>query len=539
MFTVDNKPFFSLGGQLHNSTSYRRDDMDKAISALKLINANTMASPVMWEVFEKTEGCYDYEQIDMLVDVARKNDLKLIVLWFGSWKNGMSHYLPQWIKRDKRRFCFVRSSQGEIIRNISALCAEAQAADQRAFCALMDHIRKIDEEQKTVLAVQVENEPGIIGCARDHSPLGEELFAKPVPCELLKMLPETSSAYADWKKHDLVEGGCWEKTFGMYADEYFTAFHTAKYIEKIAKCGKEIYNIPLYTNVWLQDMYWGIPGASYPSGGPVERTLDIWKLLTPSLFAIAPDIYVSNMNRYNHICKSYSRSDNPLYIPESYPANSNTYSMFRAVADYGTIGFHTFAVDTLVGEDGKPNELECGPFIESMRTLSYAIPLLENPRGQMVAVVQEEFTAQQLVDFGDYVGMVKFYRPNANQSAIDHTAGPFDTFHRVADPTELSKLAVRGRGLINYRGNGEFFLTGSGYRLLLARKRELSLMNSNLSANEWMLTRHWEYLSVEEGRLDRMMNWHPSRVRNGDETDGGAWVAGDVGLVRIIMDSEG
>ena len=48
--------------------------------------------------------------------------------------------------------------------------AEANlAADARAFTALMAYLRRVDGEHCTVILVQVENEVGMLGSARDHS----------------------------------------------------------------------------------------------------------------------------------------------------------------------------------------------------------------------------------------------------------------------------------------------------------------------------------------------------------------------------------
>ena len=51
----------------------------------------------------------------------------------------------------------------------------------------MRRIREVDTAQ-TVLMMQVENEPGLLGAARDRSALAEAAFAAPVPAELLAYL---------------------------------------------------------------------------------------------------------------------------------------------------------------------------------------------------------------------------------------------------------------------------------------------------------------------------------------------------------------
>ena len=44
--------------------------------------------------------------------LVRENNLKLVLLWFGSWKNSMSCYAPGWVKKDFRRFPRTRDRNG-------------------------------------------------------------------------------------------------------------------------------------------------------------------------------------------------------------------------------------------------------------------------------------------------------------------------------------------------------------------------------------------------------------------------------------------
>ena len=35
---------------------------------------------------------------------ARKHGQRLVLLWFGSWKNGVSSYAPVWVLKGTKRF---------------------------------------------------------------------------------------------------------------------------------------------------------------------------------------------------------------------------------------------------------------------------------------------------------------------------------------------------------------------------------------------------------------------------------------------------
>jgi len=43
---------------------------------------------------EPEEGKFDFSSIDTTISLARKYDLKLIFLWFATWKNGVMDYAP-------------------------------------------------------------------------------------------------------------------------------------------------------------------------------------------------------------------------------------------------------------------------------------------------------------------------------------------------------------------------------------------------------------------------------------------------------------
>ena len=86
-------------------------------------------------------------------------------------------------------------------------------------------------------------------------------------------------------------------TFGFRGYEYREAWSIAKYIDSIAAAGKNLLNVPMYTNAWLGGDGLQVPGF-YPAGGPIAALLDIWKAATPHLDTLAPDIYVRHPERF-------------------------------------------------------------------------------------------------------------------------------------------------------------------------------------------------------------------------------------------------
>jgi hypothetical protein len=174
---VDGRPFVMLAGELHNSSASSLNYMEPMWEKLVALNLNTVPATVSWELVEPHEGKFDFSLVDGLIEGAGAHDLKLVFLWFASWKNAWSTYVPEWIKKDLDRFPRAQDKAGRNTGAITPLSAEAMKADARAFTALMRRIRKIGEGRYTVLMMQIENETGILGNSRDFSPLADKLFA--------------------------------------------------------------------------------------------------------------------------------------------------------------------------------------------------------------------------------------------------------------------------------------------------------------------------------------------------------------------------
>src|SRR5450759_4690334 len=94
---VDDAPFLMLGAQVHNSSAWP-GMLPKVWPAMEYLNVNTVEIPVYWEQFEPRQGQYDHSVIDTLLAEARQHRVRLVLLWFGTWKNGSQHYMPEWMK---------------------------------------------------------------------------------------------------------------------------------------------------------------------------------------------------------------------------------------------------------------------------------------------------------------------------------------------------------------------------------------------------------------------------------------------------------
>jgi Domain of unknown function (DUF5597)/Beta-galactosidase len=483
---VDDQPFLMLGGELHNSSSSSLDYMKPIWPELRQMNLNTVVTPVSWELIEPEEGKFDFTIVDGLIRGARENNLHLVFLWFGSWKNSMSSYTPAWVKTNEQRFPRAEGSDGRGVEILSAFSDANCTADSQAFATLMKHIREFDGHKHTVIMVQVENEIGMIPEARDHSAIPNQLFSEPVPKELMDYLQQHRDALIPefsqvWEKAGSRTSGTWEEVFGpgIGTEEMFTAWYYARYTDRVAAAGKAEYPLPMYVNAALIRPGWK-PGV-YPSGGPLPHLMDIWRAGAPHVDILSPDIYFPNFQDW---CEKYYRSGNPLFIPETRPVPAN---LLYALGQFDAMGVSPFGIED---EFSKPHTNT--PSIEqTYKTLAALSPLiLENQgRGTMAGVWLDQSNQTRKVTLGNYT----FH------FAHDYTWPYSSGFHQTNEWPRLG-------GLIISTGPDKYIVAGCGLVV-------------TFSSNEPEKTKAG-ILSIDEENLVNG-HWVDGRRLNGDENHQG------------------
>lgn len=74
---VNERPFISLAGEVHNSSSSSLEYMNKNVwERLVYFNCNTAVIPVSWELIEPLEGTFDFTLVQGLIEGARKHNLE-------------------------------------------------------------------------------------------------------------------------------------------------------------------------------------------------------------------------------------------------------------------------------------------------------------------------------------------------------------------------------------------------------------------------------------------------------------------------------
>lgn len=383
---VDGEPFLIVGGELHNSSASSVAAIARSFATTAALGVNTILAPVAWEQFEPDEGSFDTTLVDAMLATARRLGVRLVLLWFGSWKNGMSTYAPAWVKLDQARFPRAET-HARRVEVLSPFCEAARDADAAAFAALMAHLAAVDSEQQTVLMVQVENEVGLLGDARDRSTPAERAWGEPVPAAVLDAVAAHPDlpAHEAWRAAGGRREGTWAQVFGDGPEggEAFMAAAYAAYVEHVAAAGRVAYDLPLYVNAWLAvpsmigeiidraiearkaageevdeaalnaakaafAVEGGVRPGAYPSGGPVVRVAPIWQALAPTLDLLAPDIYAADAEP---ILAQHAAASGRLFIPECRRSLDGIAVMFSAVGVHGAIGCCPFGIDSLDADD--------------------------------------------------------------------------------------------------------------------------------------------------------------------------------------------
>jgi hypothetical protein len=492
---VDGRPYLILGGQIHNSSAWP-SELSQVWESMAALHANTVEAPVYWEQLEPQQGHFDFAIVDQILEGARAHGLHVVLLWFGTWKNGNMHYVPAWVKSDSKRFPHTIRPDGEPIDVLSPHSRNTLEADKTAFVALMRHLKQIDGESHTVLLIQVENESGNIGSVRDNSAEANRIFAGQVPADLL-----TATAK---------QPGTWSQIFGAEADEIFQAYHQAKYINEIAAAGKNEFDIPCYINVWidypaaqLPQRQLDEPGIGYPSGGAVQKLVGLWRTLAPSIDIIGPDIYTDDSPFYRQTIQTYRRADNPLWIPETGRDDRFGKFFFYALGQ-GAIGFSPFGVDqtgwNILGDQPwkshSVNFALIGPMSREIASLEF--------EGKVKTAVEEPGQPTQEIDFGEWQATVAFGFPQPDGRRAPGTKD------------------AHGAALIAELGPNEFLVTGID-----------SSVTFHLRGRQpWS---HSQVLTAEQGIYDTGV-WKKLRLWNGDETDRGLCFYQKPEVVRITMD---
>ncbi|WP_338540632.1 DUF5597 domain-containing protein [Paenibacillus tundrae] len=492
---VDNKPYIALAGEIHNSSASDLDYMrDNVWPNLRGLHLNTVIAPVYWELVEPNPGEFDFELVEGIIEQAREENVRLVLLWFGLWKNGVSSYVPAWVKRNKETYFRTAYRNQTTSDTISPLCEEAIKADANAFRQFMSHLKKVDSDHHTVIMVQMENEIGFLGSDRDYSDAANERFNLLIPDEVGAIFGKE---------------GTWKEAFGYDAEEYFMAYHYAQAVELIASNGIEEYPLPVFVNAWLEQFPWN-PG-SYPSGGPIAKVIPIWKATAPSICLYAPDIYVEN---FTEVCEEYtSGNENPLFIPEARRDVASVAKVFYAFGKYNALCYSPFGIEDFLAPPKEDSDYDPSVLIS-----------LNIDFSAFDATGTGSYLAQSYKLLSNMLGVIQKNRGTGKMTGFFQNNEPgcilsFSKYNlKVTYKLKKDGKPLSG-GLVIEANDNEFFVVGIGFSVEFLPKE--GDYNS-------------EYVRIEEGTFVQD-EWVRGRVLNGDEAAYGFSIGSRPSALRVEL----
>ena len=495
---VGGRPFYMRGGELGNSSSSSIEYMKPVWEKLARMNLNTVLMPVYWELVEPEEGKFDFGLVDQNILEARRLNMKIVPLWFASWKNSMSCYAPAWVKTNQKRFPRSESRDRKGMEIMSPFADENAAADARAFRAFMRHLKEFDARENTVIMVQVENEIGMIPDSRDRSAVADKLFGGQVPPDLMNYLAQNREKLipeflAVWAENGFKTRGTWEEIFGRVAstDEIFMAWYFAVYTNRVAAAGKAEYDLPMFVNAALIRPNYQ-PGQ-YPSAGPLPHLMDVWRAAAPKIDFLAPDIYFPNVADWT---RKYDRSGNPLFIPEIQFNQYSSVNAFYATGAHDAMGFSPFAIEN--GDEGVTEQIR--QTYDVLRQLEPVI--MENQgKGRMAGLLAEtvEQRVPQKIFLNGYALNATYERP------------PGTILNNQTTPPASGALVIA-------LGADEFLFAGTGTVITFEAESPGAPIVGILSA--------------DEGKFENGV-WKPGRRLNGDQTHQGRHIRLETNKISI------
>ena len=495
---VGGRPFYMRGGELGNSSSSSIEYMKPVWEKLARMNLNTVLMPVYWELVEPEEGKFDFGLVDQNILEARRLNMKIVPLWFASWKNSMSCYAPAWVKTNQKRFPRSESRDRKGMEIMSPFADENAAADARAFRAFMRHLKEFDARENTVIMVQVENEIGMIPDSRDRSAVADKLFGGQVPPDLMNYLAQNREKLipeflAVWAENGFKTRGTWEEIFGRGAstDEIFMAWYFAVYTNRVAAAGKAEYDLPMFVNAALIRPNYQ-PGQ-YPSAGPLPHLMDVWRAAAPKIDFLAPDIYFPNVADWT---RKYDRSGNPLFIPEIQFNQYSSVNAFYATGAHDAMGFSPFAIEN--GDEGVTEQIR--QTYDVLRQLEPVI--MENQgKGRMAGLLAEtvEQRVPQKIFLNGYALNATYERP------------PGTILNNQTTPPASGALVIA-------LGADEFLFAGTGTVITFDAESPGAPVVGILSA--------------DEGKYENGV-WKPGRRLNGDQTHQGRHIRLETNKISI------
>ena len=521
---VDGKPFVMLSGELHNSTCSSEEYMKDVWADMAAVNLNSVIATVSWELIEPVEGQFDFSLVDAVIEGAKEENLKLALIWFGTFKNPFNTYAPSWVKTNPKRFPRSQTPNGTDLELPSMFSENVLEADLNAYTELMKHIKETDTDH-TVIMMQIGNEPGLRGAARDYSKEAEKAWNSDVPQQLISYLKENEATLQPdlaqaWDENGTKTEGSWEEVFGKsitkkdesgkivnFTEHIFTAYSFAKYLDLFSVEGKKIHALPTFVNASV----FGINsrGASLGNGCSIPEFFDMYAAGAPNLDVLTPNSYMLQLDQ---ICEAFSWKGNPILIPESGAVAARP---LYAIGEWDALCFSPFGID-----DFDPENLTADQelYAEAYGVMQEMYGLITSNLGsdKMRGVFIYPGKEAEVLEIGDYKFTIS-PRRGFDIGAVMGAAGEQAERNRSKDEDEGNDAPVpmpmfgnqrpqqptMGGGIIIQTDDDEFYIVGYGF-------------NADITVKDGIKAKFCDFDQVWEGKFDND-KFIPGRLLNGDE----------------------
>lgn len=199
---VNGKPFLMLGAQLRTDFFLQLDKKtpDELAPYFELaanMNVLVVQVPVAWRDIEPEKDAYTSSLVEKYIELCDKYQMKLEILWFGSYMCGYSveGYIPDYVLKDTSTYPDLNPNAAYngwlgkhyyLKPNTPAL-VEREAKALNEMMEAIYHYDNNHGQKHTVIGIQVENEPDMLATRHNqqHGYSPEQLWP-----DLISMLDE-------------------------------------------------------------------------------------------------------------------------------------------------------------------------------------------------------------------------------------------------------------------------------------------------------------------------------------------------------------
>lgn len=180
---VDGKPFLMLGSQLRTDYFLQLDkralsDLGEYFELAKKMNITVIQVPIGWRDVEPERDQYTDEMVGWIIEYCNRYDLKLEILWYGSYMCGYSvrGYIPNYVVNDSKNYPDLNPNASFIgwlgkqyyLKPNTPLLVDRES---KALAYMMDAIWEYDRThggKRTVVGIQIENEADMLATRHNN-----------------------------------------------------------------------------------------------------------------------------------------------------------------------------------------------------------------------------------------------------------------------------------------------------------------------------------------------------------------------------------